>query len=105
MILSDLNLPIPHAECKDLALVYPHEVAVVWYTLQQQDGDPRHIGVGRQLADGRWMMMGDVLSEIYDGGILGWASEHMTPGITSQIAVLPLSEAVSLLPPVEADPL
>jgi hypothetical protein len=105
MILSEISLPVLYADCKSLALVYPYEVAALWYTIQEQHGDPRHIGVGRQLTDGRWMMTGDVLSEICEGGILGWAVPHLTPEITAQIEVVPLGEAMSLLPPVEASPL
>lgn len=104
MILSELTLPMPYAECKDLALVYPYEVAALWYTTQEQHGDPRHVGVGRQLTDGRWMMSGDVLSELYPGGILGWACEYLTPEIMAQIEVVPMSEAVALLPPESPSP-
>jgi hypothetical protein len=103
MLLSEINLPVLYADCKSLALVYPYEVAVLWYTIQEQRGDPRHIGVGQQLTDGRWMMTGDVLSEICEGGILAWASEHLTPEITAQIEVVPLGEALSLLPPATVE--
>lgn len=97
MILSELTLPVPYDECKDLALVYPYEVAVLWYTTQEEHGDPRHVGVGRQLTDGRWMMSGDVLSELYPGGIIGWAVEYLTPEIMAQIEVVPMSEVAGLV--------
>jgi len=98
MLLSELTLPVPYAECKDLAIVYSYEVAVAWYTIQKEHGDPRHVGVGLPLSDGRWMMFGEILSEMYPGGIIGWAVEYLTPEIMSQIDVIPLSEAVALLP-------
>ena len=98
MLMSELTLPMPYDECKTLALVYPYETAVVWYTLQMEHGDPRHVGVGIQLTDGRWMMDGGVLSEIYPGGILGWAAEYLTPEIMATIEVVPMSEVVALLP-------
>lgn len=98
MLLSELTLPMPYEDCKDLALVYPYEVAVLWYTIQQEHGDSRHVASGRQLTDGRWMLDGDLLSELYPGGIIGWAVEYLTPEIMSQIKVVPMSEAVALLP-------
>ena len=104
MLISELTLPMPYEECKDLVLVYPYEVAVLWYTIQEEHGDPRHVGVGRQLTDGRWMMCGGVLSEMYPGGIIGWAVEQLTPEIMAQIEVVPLSEAVALLPPESPSP-
>lgn len=101
MILGEVTLPVPYSECKTLALVYPYEVAVIWYTLQQEHGDPRHVGVGLQLTDGRWIMDGSVLSEIYPGGILGWASEYLTPEVMAQIEVVPMAEVAALLPAAE----
>lgn len=97
MLLSQLTLPVPYDECKDLALVYPYEVAVLWYTIQQEHGDPRHVGMGWPLTDGRWMMYGDSLSELSTGGIFGWACEYLTPEIMSQIEVVPMSEVAGLV--------
>lgn len=104
MILSEVTLPLAYDDCKGMALVYPYEVAVVWYTLQQQHGDPRHVGIGLPLTDGRWLMTGGVLSELHEGGILGWACEYLTPEIMAQIEVVPMSEAVALLPPESPSP-
>lgn len=101
MILSEVTLPLAYDDCKGMALVYPYEVAVVWYTLQQQHGDPRHIGIGLPLTDGRWVMTGGVLSELHEGGIMGWACEYLTPEITAQIEVLPMIEVVPLLQETE----
>lgn len=98
MLLSDYTLPVPHAECKDLALVYPYEVAVALYGVQEEHGDPRHIPVGRQLTDGRWMMCGDVLSEVGDGGILSQAFSYITPEMLANVEVVPMSEVAWLLP-------
>lgn len=96
-LMSELTLPVPYEECKTLAIVYPYEVAVVWYTLQQQHGDPRHVGIGLPLTDGRWLMEGCILSEIYPGGILGWAAEHLTPEVMASIEVVPMSEVSGLV--------
>lgn len=98
MNLSELTLPVPHAECKDLALVYPYDVAVVLYGIQEAHGDPRHVPAGRQLTDGRWMLCGDVLSEVGEGGILTGAFAHITQELMASVEVIPMSEAVGLLP-------
>lgn len=99
MTLADLTLPMQWADCKDLALVYPYEVAVTLYGIQQEHGDPRHVPAGRQLLDGRWMLCGDVLSEVGEGGILSGAFSCVTPDVLSQVEVVPLADAVALLKP------
>jgi hypothetical protein len=98
MLLSGCSLPVPYEDCKDLALVYSYEVAVQWYESQVEHGDRRHTFTGLALSDGRWMMYGDVLSELYPGGIIGWAVEYLTPEIMAQIEVIPLADALALLP-------
>ncbi len=103
MLLSEMTLPVPFEGCRDLALVYPYEVAVALYGVQEEHGDPRHVPVGRQLTDGRWMMCGDVLSEVGQGGILAQAFSHITQEMMASVEVVPMSEVEGLLPP--PDPL
>jgi hypothetical protein len=98
MTLADLALPMPWAECKGLALVYPYEIAVALYQVQAEHGDPRHVPIGRQLSDGRWMLNGDTLSEVGEGGILAGAFAHVTPEMMAAVDVVPLAEALALLP-------
>jgi hypothetical protein len=97
MTLSDLALPMPYAECKDLALVYSYDIAVLLYGVQEEHGDPRHVPAGRQLTDGRWMLCGDVLSEVGEGGILADGFAYVTPEMMQQIEVIPLADALALL--------
>ena len=94
MTLADLTLPLPYDDCRDLALVYDYATAAQWYEIQQEHGDPRHVATGRQLADGRWMMTGDVLSELHEGGILAWAVPYMTPEFMAAVEVVQASEVV-----------
>jgi hypothetical protein len=98
MTLAATTLPMPYAECKELAMVYPYELAVLWFTVQKEHGDPRHVAAATQLTDGRWMLGGHLLSELYAGGIIGWALPYLTPEIMSQIEVVPFSDIASLLP-------
>ena len=104
MTLSDLTLPMAHADCRDLALVYPHEVAVALYEIQETHGDPRHICYGRQLTDGRWMIDGEVLSAVGPGDLFGWIAAQMTPELMAQIEIIPLADALALLPPEAPSP-
>jgi len=98
MTLADLTLPMLWGECKDFALVYSYEVAVLLYNVQEEHGDPRHVPAGRQLTDGRWMLCGDVLSEVGEGGILAGGFAFVTPEMMQQIEVIPLADALALLP-------
>jgi hypothetical protein len=101
MLLSDLTLPMTYEDAKQLALVYPYDVAVALYGVQEQHGDPRHVPAGRELTDGRWMLCGDVLSEVGPGGILARAFAYITPQMMAQVEVIPMSWAADLLPPSE----
>jgi hypothetical protein len=98
MTLSEITLPLTYADCKNLALVYPHDVAVLLYSVQEEHGDPRHVPAGRQLTDGRWMLCGDVLSEVGEGGILAGGFAFITPEMMEQIEVIPLADALALMP-------
>ncbi len=104
MLLSDMALPVPFDECRDLALVYPYEVAVALYGVQEKHGDPRHVPVGRPLTDGRWIMCGDVLSEVGEGGILAQAFSFITQEMMASVEVVPMSEVTGLLPPQQTLP-
>ncbi len=98
MLLSELTLPVPYADCKDLALVYPYEIAVALYGVQEEHGDPRHVPVGRQLVDGRWAMCGDVLSEVGEGGILSQAFAFITQEMMASVEVVPLADLEFAVP-------
>lgn len=97
MLLSELTLPVPYEECKTLALVYPYEVAALWYTTQQEHGDPRHVVFGQPLTDGRYMVAGEMLTEVGEGGLFAWIREYLTPEIMAQVEVLPMSEVAGLV--------
>jgi hypothetical protein len=97
MLLSEIGLPLPYEECKELVLVYDYATAAEWYAMQQEHGDPRHVGIGQQLTDGKWIMCGGVLSELHEGGILAWALPHLTPEFMAQVEVVPMSEVAGLV--------
>lgn len=103
MTLDALELPIAWVDCKDLAIVYAYTVAVSLYQVQEEHGDPRHVPSGRELTDGRWMLCGDVLSEVGEGGILAGAAAHITPELMASVDVVPLADAIALLPQPPGD--
>lgn len=98
MTLADLTLPMEYDAAKQLALVYQYETALLLYGIQESYGDPRHVPAGRMLTDGRWMLCGDVLSEVGEGGLLVGAFAHITPEIMAAVDVVPIAEAVAMLP-------
>jgi len=98
VLLSEMSLPVPYDQCNHLALVYDYATAAEWYAIQQEHGDPRHVAGGQQLTDGRWMMGGHLLSELHQGGILAWALPHLTPEFMERVQVIPLADALALLP-------
>ncbi|NBW20151.1 MAG: hypothetical protein EBR82_70500 [Caulobacteraceae bacterium] len=99
MTLADLSLPMPLEHCRDLALVYSHDAAVALYELQQEHGDWRNVCYGRRLTDDRWMIDGEILSAVGNGGTYGWVSSHMDSALMSQIEIVPMADAVALLLP------
>lgn len=96
--MADLTLPMTYEDSRQLALVYSYETAVLLYGIQETYGDPRHVPAGRQLIDGQWMLCGDVLSEVGEGGLLTGAFAQITPEIMTQVEVVPLEWAISSLP-------
>jgi len=104
MTLDELELPMAWEDCKDLALVYPYEIAVALYQVQAEHGDPRHVPAGRELTDGRWMLRGAMLSEVGPGGILAGAFGYITPELMAAVEVVPLADALALLPPEPESP-
>jgi hypothetical protein len=100
MTLSDLTMPIPYADARGLALVFTPQLAGRLAQLHGQHGSPNCVPVPRTLTDGRLMLSADVLTEIEPGGLLHamWqAADQAVLG--ASVEVLPLADAVALLPP------
>jgi hypothetical protein len=97
MMLSEITLPMEYEACRSLAMVYPYEVAALWYQMQAEHGDPRHIGSARPTNDGRWVLNGDILSELHPGGIFAWSLPYLTPEIQAAIEVVPMAEIEPLI--------
>ena len=50
------------------------------------------------------MMGGHLLSELHEGGILAWALPHLTPEFMAAVEIIPLADALALLPPESPSP-
>lgn len=100
MKLADLTLPISYADARGLALVFTPQLAERLAQLHAQYGSPNCVPMPRQLADGRLMLSADVLTEVEPGGLLHemWeaADKHV---LGKAVEVLPLADAVAMLPP------
>jgi hypothetical protein len=100
MKLADLTLPISYADARVLALVFTPQLAGRLAELHSQYGSTNCVPVPRVLTDGRLMLCADVLTEIEPGGLLHamWqAADQAVLG--ASVEVLPLADAVALLPP------
>jgi len=105
MKLGDLTLPISHADSQGLALVFTPQLAGRLAELHALHGSSNCVPVPRVLADGRLMLCADVLTEIEPGGLLHEMWEASDKAIlNAHVIVMPLVDAVALMPPVEPFP-
>jgi hypothetical protein len=102
MTLADLTLPISYPDARGLALVFTPQLAARLAELHGQYGSTNCVPVPRTLTDGRLMLSADVLTEVGPGGLLEgmWAAADKTV-LAQAVTVMPLADAVALLP---ADP-
>jgi hypothetical protein len=99
MTLADLAMPISYDDAKHYALVFDAGLALRLSHLQAEFGNPRHVPNPVRLTDGRWMLCGDILTECVPSGIVWQAYRLIRPEVLAEIEVVPMSDAVALLPP------
>lgn len=99
MTLADLTLPVTYEWGATRALVFSAELAGRLAQIQAEHGDPRHVPAPRQLTDGRFMLAADILTECGPGGIVQGGFAHLDAGRFAEIEVVPIEQAVALLPP------
>lgn len=100
MTLADLTLTVTYEWGVVHALVFDAALAGRLAEVQVEHGDPRHVPAPRRLTDGRFMLTADILTECVPGGLVYGGFSHLDAGRFGEIEVLPLSEAVTMLPPV-----
>jgi len=100
MTLADLLAnPKTAEELRDLALVFTAELRERLISAQTQYGSPQFSAEpGGPLTDGRYFHCADILTEIGPRGIYGAGFAHLDASRFNEIDVMPLSEAVAMLP-------
>ena len=105
MTLSGITLPLAYEDARAMALVFTPTLAARLSELHAIHGSPNCVPMPRVLADGRWMLCADILTEIGPGGLLHamWANVDQTV-VLAEVKVMPWAEAVALLPPEPQTP-
>jgi hypothetical protein len=80
------------------ALLFDAALAQRLADVQAEHGDPRHVPSPRSLTDGRFMLTADILTECLPGGLVCGGFRHLDAARFDEIEVVPLAEAVALLP-------
>ena len=98
MTLADITLPVSYEWGVAHALLFDVALAQRLAEVQAQHGDPRHVPAPRTLADGRFMLTADILTECLPGGLVYGGFSQLDAGRFDEIEVVPLAEALALLP-------
>jgi hypothetical protein len=99
MTLADLapSLPLSCEEGRGYGLVFNTDLAMRLAEVQAANPS-QHVAQPVALVDGRWLLCGDLLSEVGPGGLYAGGFSHLDPARFDEIEVLPWGEAVALLP-------
>ena len=99
MTLGDLTLPMPLDEARGLALVFTPTLAGRLAELHAQHGTTNCVLDPQELADGRFMLSADVLTEVGPGGLLYamWVAADQAV-LATAVEVMPLADALAMLP-------
>jgi len=98
MTLADITLPVAYAWGLGHALVFDAALAARLGEVQAQHGDARHVPNPLRLTDGRLMLTADILTECIPGGLVYGGFSQLDAGRFDEIAVVPLADALALLP-------
>lgn len=99
MTLADITLPVTYEWGRDRALLFDAALAQRLAEVQAEHGDPRHVPSPILLQDGRFMLPADILTECVPGGLVYGGFSHLDAGRFSEIEVVPMADAIALLPP------
>jgi hypothetical protein len=98
MTLDELELPVTAEWGREHALVFDAALAQRLAEVQAEHGDPRHVPVAVPLSGGRFMLLADILTECLPGGLVYGGFSQLDAGRFDEIEVLPLADALALLP-------
>jgi hypothetical protein len=99
MTLADLiSQPVSYQSAKELAIILTPEQAATLESIQAQYGNPHHVASPVRLTDGRLMLCADLLTETGPGGLYAQGFVHLPAEIFPQVQIIPMSEAIALIP-------
>jgi hypothetical protein len=100
MTVADLLplLPMPYNDASALGLVFDAALAQRLSEVQAETPS-QHYARPVALADGRYLLCGDLLSEVGPGGLYSQGFAKLDAGRFGEIEVINWSDAVALLPP------
>jgi formylglycine-generating enzyme required for sulfatase activity len=102
MTLSELIATNPnYATAKDLAMIITPEQSRIFADTQNAYGDPRHVPSPVALSDGTFFLCADLLTEFGPNGLYRSWFQHLPQDIFPQIYIIPMAEAIELLPALE----
>lgn len=101
--LADLNLapPVTYAWAQGKSLVFSAALAVRLAEIQAEHGDPRHVPAPRMLADGRYMLSADILTECLPGGLVYGGFSRLDPSRFNEIEIVDAASLVFAPQPVD----
>lgn len=105
MTLAELIAqPVSYETAKELAIVLTPDQAATLGAIQAEHGNPQHVAAPVPLVDGRLMLCADLLTETGPGGLYAQGFAHLPAELFPQVAILPMSEAIALIPqPTDQD--
>ena len=100
MTVADLlpSLPLPYEQAREYGLVFDASLAQRLAEVQAENPG-RHYAQPVPLADGRFVLCGDLLSEVGAGGLYAAGFAKLDAARFDEIEVMPMSEALAMLPP------
>jgi hypothetical protein len=103
MTLADLiSSPLSLAQLRGIALVFSADLRDRLVTVQSEHGRPQFtVFPAGPTTDGRYYHCADIIAEVGSGGIYAAGFSHLDASRFNEIEVVPLADAVALLPPDE----
>lgn len=99
MTLADLiSQPVSYETAKELAIILTPEQAALLGAIQAEHGNPKHVAAPVPLVDGNLMLCADLLTETGPGGLYAQGFAHLPADLFPQVAILPMTDAIALIP-------
>lgn len=92
MTLAEITLPVTYEWGRDHALLFDAALAQRLAEVHGEHGDPRHVPSPVALADGRYMLSADILTECVPGGLVYGGFSHLDSSRFDEIEVVPVSD-------------